>query len=83
MLHLVVRQTSLLTKTNQLKKTMEKDKEKYLEALKNNKCELDERALGESIGFSKEYTDELIAGLLSDEKIEYSTNKACSYQVKQ
>jgi hypothetical protein len=63
--------------------TMEKDKKKYLEALQKNKGKLDERALGESLGFSKQYTDELIEGLLSDEKIEYSAEQNCSYKVKE
>ena len=62
---------------------MEKDKKKYLEALQKNKGELDERALGESLGFSKQYTDELIESLLSEEKIEYSTEQNCSYKVKE
>ncbi|WP_116542344.1 hypothetical protein [Pontibacter virosus] len=61
---------------------MEEDKKKYLEALRQNKGKLDERALGESLGFSKEYTDELIEGLMSDEKIEYSTDQNCGYKVK-
>jgi hypothetical protein len=62
---------------------MEKDKKKYLEALQKNNGELDERALGDSLGFSKEYTDELIAGLLADEKIEYSEDQRCAYKVKE
>ncbi|MFD2247433.1 hypothetical protein [Pontibacter ruber] len=62
-------------------KTMEKDKEKYLEALRQNDGKLDERALGESLGFSKEYTDKIIEELMADEKIEYQTEGACSYRV--
>ncbi|WP_018477551.1 hypothetical protein [Pontibacter roseus] len=62
---------------------MEKDKETFLKALKQNEGKLDERALGSSLGFSKEYTDELIAALLADEKIEYSTDSTSNYQVKE
>ncbi|WP_299986751.1 hypothetical protein [uncultured Pontibacter sp.] len=62
---------------------MEEDKKKYLEALRKNNGKLDERALGESLGFSKEYTDELIEGLMSEEKIEYSAGQNCSYKVKE
>ncbi|CAN5864885.1 hypothetical protein BH24BAC1_BH24BAC1_22190 [soil metagenome] len=62
---------------------MEKDKEKYLAALKKNKGKLDERALGESLGFSKEKTDKLIQALLSDEKIEYNREGACIYKIKE
>lgn len=66
-----------------IKTIMEKDKEKYLEALKQNKGKLDERALGESIGFSKEHTDKVIEALLGDEKIEYRMEGACTYKVKE
>ncbi|MHC2991517.1 hypothetical protein OB13_07950 [Pontibacter sp. HJ8] len=62
---------------------MEKDKKAYLDALKKNKGKLDERVLGESLGFSKIYTDEIIAALLADEKIEYSTEQPCNYKVKE
>ncbi|EJF08206.1 MULTISPECIES: hypothetical protein [Pontibacter] len=62
---------------------MEEDKKKYLDALRKNNGKLDERALGESLGFSKEYTDELIEALMADEKIEYSAGQNCSYKVKE
>ncbi len=62
---------------------MEKDKEKYLAALKKNKGKLDERALGDSLGFSKERTDKVIQALLSDEKIEYNMEGACTIKVKE
>lgn len=62
---------------------MEKDKEKYLEALKQNKGKLDERALGNTLGFSKEHTDKVIEALLADEKIEYRVEGPCSYKVKE
>ena len=62
---------------------MEKDKEAFLEALKKNYGKLDERAIGESLGFSKAYTDEIIEALLSDEKIEYCTDLVCNYKVKE
>lgn len=61
---------------------MEEDKKTFLEALRNNNGAVDERALGDRLGFSKQYTDELIESLLSDEKIEYSTDQNCSYKVK-
>lgn len=61
---------------------MEKDKEKYLNALKENKGKMDERSLGESLGFSKQHTDKVIEALLADEKIEYKTEGACSYKLK-
>ncbi|WP_237144565.1 hypothetical protein [Pontibacter pamirensis] len=44
-------------------------KERYLGALKHNNGKLDEDELGQSLGFSKEYTDEIIEELLSDGKI--------------
>lgn len=63
---------------------MEKDKEKYLEALKQNKGKKDEIAVGESIGFSKEHTDKVIESLLADEKIEYRMAEgACNYKIKE
>jgi hypothetical protein len=61
---------------------MEKDKEKYLAALKKNKGKLDERALGESLGFNKDYTDKVIQALLADEKIDYNVEGACMYRAK-
>lgn len=61
---------------------MEKDKEKFLEALRQNNGQLDERALGESLGFSKAHTDNIIQELLADEKIEYRMQEgACNYKV--
>lgn len=62
---------------------MEKDKEQFLEALKQNKGKVDEIALGESLGFSKEHTDKILDSLLSDEKIEYNMQGACTYKVKE
>ncbi len=62
---------------------MEKDKQKYLAALKKNKGKLDERALGETLGFSKDQTEKVLQALLSDEKIEYSMEGVCTYKVKE
>lgn len=63
---------------------MEKDKEKYLQALKENKGKMDEIALGDKLGFSKEHTDKVIEGLLADEKIEYRMAEgACNYKIKE
>ena len=39
---------------------MTTDKEKYLEALKANKGQLDEIVLGETIGFMEDKTNQLI-----------------------
>jgi hypothetical protein len=65
------------------KETLEKDKKAYLSALKKNKGKLDERALGETLGFSKEYTDKVIGALLTEEKIEYQMEEGpCSYKAK-
>lgn len=62
---------------------MEKDKEKFLNALKENKGKLDEVALGESLGFSKSQTDRILEALVADEKIEYQMQEgACNYKVK-
>lgn len=62
---------------------MEKDKEKYLEALKKNEGKIDEIELGESLGFSKEHTDKILESLLSDERIEYNMQGACTYKPKE
>lgn len=44
-------------------------KERYLKALQDNKGELDEEQLGQSIGFSKEYTHKIIAELVAEGKV--------------
>jgi hypothetical protein len=61
----------------------EEDKERYLGALRKNKGRLDERALGESLGFDKSYTDSILESLLADEKIEYRMEGACTYKPKE
>ncbi|MDX5421373.1 MAG: hypothetical protein LPK07_15775 [Hymenobacteraceae bacterium] len=57
------------------------DKEKYLEALRQNDGKQDEIAVGKSLGFSKEHTDKIIEELMAEEKITYQTGGACSYRV--
>ncbi|SFF92681.1 hypothetical protein [Pontibacter chinhatensis] len=60
---------------------MEKDKEKYLEALRQNKGKEDEIDLGKSLGFSKEYTDKIIQELMAEERITYYAGPTCNYKV--
>ncbi|PTX14386.1 hypothetical protein C8N40_11151 [Pontibacter mucosus] len=60
---------------------MEKDKEKYLEALRQNKGKEDEIELGKSLGFSKEYTDKIIQELMAEERITYHAGQTCNYKV--
>lgn len=60
---------------------MEKDKEKYLEALRQNKGKEDEIDLGKSLGFSKEYTDKIIQELMAEERITYHAGLTCNYKV--
>lgn len=60
---------------------MEKDKEKYLEALRQNKGKEDEIDLGKSLGFSKEYTDKIIQELMAEERITYYAGQTCNYKV--
>ncbi|RDV14264.1 hypothetical protein DXT99_15800 [Pontibacter diazotrophicus] len=55
-------------------------KERYLGALKQNNGKLDEEELGQSIGFSKEYTDKIIDELLSDGRIKSQTAGTCRYK---
>lgn len=55
-------------------------KERYLGALNQNNGKLDEEELGQSIGFSKEYTDKIIEELLSDGKIKFHAAGACQYK---
>jgi hypothetical protein len=61
-------------------KTIEKDKEKFLDALKQNKGQVDEISLGKKLGFNKEQTDKILDSLLSDEKIEYNMQGVCTYK---
>ncbi|WP_266205341.1 hypothetical protein [Pontibacter kalidii] len=60
---------------------MEKDKQKYLEALRQNEGKEDEIDVGKSLGFTKEYTDKLIEALMAEEKITYYAGNTCNYKV--
>ena len=59
------------------------DKEKYLTALKANNGQLDEIALGETIGFTEEKTNQLTDELVNEGKIEFQSFGLCSYRVRQ
>lgn len=52
-------------------------KERYLGALKQNDDKLDEEELGQSIGFSKDYTGKIIGDLESDGKIKPDADGTC------
>lgn len=62
---------------------MNNDKQKYLAALKANNGQLDEIALGEKLGFTDEQTNQIIADLLADNKIEFQSFGLCSYRPKE
>ena len=62
---------------------MTTDKEKYFAALKANNGQLDEIALGESIGFTQDKTNQLIDELVNEGKIEFQSFGLCSYRVRQ
>ncbi len=55
------------------------NKEKYYKALIENNGQLNEIDLGEKMGLNENETNEIIAQLLSEYKIEYTENKVCSY----
>ena len=57
------------------------NKSKYYNLLKENYGQLNEIDLGEIIGLNEDETQELIAQLLSEHRIEYVENQTCSYQV--
>lgn len=56
-----------------------KNKEKYYQALLENKGRINEITLGESIGFDENETGKIIAQLLSEYKIQYIESRTCSY----
>jgi hypothetical protein len=62
---------------------MNSDKQKYLTALKANNGQLDEIALGEKLGFTEVQTNQIIADLLTDNKIEFQSFGLCSYRPKE
>lgn len=57
------------------------DKKRYLEALKRNKGKLNELELGEDLGYTEERTEQLIAELLQEHKIEYVSELNCGYRI--
>jgi len=62
---------------------MTTDKDKYLAALKNNNGQLDEIALGETLGFTSDKTNQIIEELTNEGKIEFQSFGLCSYKVRQ
>ena len=62
---------------------MTTDKEKYLQSLNANNGQLDEIALGETIGFTEDKTNQLIDELVNEGKIEFQSFGLCSYRVRQ
>ena len=56
------------------------NKEKFYTALIQDDGHLNEIDLGERMGFTEEETNQLIAQLLADYKIDYVTNRDCNYQ---
>ena len=62
---------------------MTTNKEKYFLALKNSNGQLDEIALGESIGFTNDQTIQIIEELVNEGKIEFQSFGLCSYRVRQ
>ncbi|WP_422858480.1 hypothetical protein ACOKFD_14015 [Flagellimonas sp. S174] len=57
------------------------NKNRYYNLLKENKGRFNEIHLGEKIGLNEDETQELIAQLLSENKIEFVENRACNYRV--
>jgi len=62
---------------------MKTDKEKYLAELKANNGQLDEIALGETIGFTADKTNQIIDELVNEGKIEFHSFGLCSYRVRE
>jgi len=57
------------------------NKETYYKALMENNGRLNEIDLGQKIGLEEEETRQVIVQLLSEYKIEYVENRACSYAI--
>jgi len=55
------------------------NKDKYYKALIDNDGRLNEIDLGEKMGLNENETNEIIAQLLSEYKIEYTENRDCNY----
>ena len=56
-------------------------KDKYYEALVQDKGQLNEIDLGDELGLNEDETHGIIAQLLSEHKIKYETNKSCNYRI--
>ncbi len=56
-------------------------KEEFYQAIKRDNGCLNEIELGVTLGLDEDSTRKLISMLLSEYKIEYSTNRACNYKV--
>ncbi len=57
------------------------NKDRYFKALVQNNGQLNEIDLGEKIGLNEDETQEIIAQLLSEHKIEHAENKSCDYRL--
>ncbi len=57
------------------------NKNNYINALRNNRGQLNEMDLGEKIGLDDEETCSIIAQLLSEHRIEYRQHGACQYSL--
>ena len=58
------------------------NKNKYYNAFKENKGQLNEIELGETIGLDENETMKIVSQLLAEHKIEYTENRNCNYSLK-
>ena len=56
-------------------------KDQFFKALIDNKGQLNEIALGEQLQLTEDETQQIIAQLLAEHKIEYAFNGNCEYRV--
>lgn len=56
-------------------------KEAFYQLLRANNGQLNESDLGEQMGLTEDETQLIISVLLSENKIEFKNNRACSYSV--
>jgi hypothetical protein len=57
-------------------------KDKYIDALKNNKGKFDEITLGKTIGLDENSTRKIISELLSEFRIEFEEYGLCNYRIR-
>ena len=57
------------------------NEDNYYKALKENNGQLNEIDLGEKIELDENETRNIIARLLSENKIEYAENRSCKYRL--